>query len=63
MAHAGFYNGLGAAEEEVIESFENVLAVIEESNHLIGECNYRNICKADRQNRGVRRKVLSAPIG
>ena len=40
MAHAGFPNGLGTTEEEVIEALENGLMVIEESNRLIGECNY-----------------------
>ena len=48
--------------------------VIEESDRLIGECNYRNIadgvaeigikiCETDCQNRGVGRKVLSMLIG
>ena len=47
---------------------------IEESNRLIGECNYRQvndgiaeigikICETDCQNRGVGRKVLSMLIG
>ena len=74
MAHAGFPNGLGTTEEEIIERFGNGCMVIEESDRLIGECNYRNIadgvaeigikiCKTDCQNRGVGRKVLSMLIG
>lgn len=72
MAHAGFPNGLGITEKEVIEELGNgrtVLLVIEERGRLIGECNYRKvsdgaaeigikICEADRQNRGVGRKAL-----
>ena len=74
MAHAGFSNGLGTSEEEVIEGLGNGRMVIEESDRLIGECNYRNvadgvaeigikICETDCQNRGVGRKVLSMLIG
>ncbi len=74
MAHAGFPNGFGTTEEEVIEGLGNGRMVIEESDHLIGECNYRNIadgvaeigikiCETDCQNRGVGRKVLSMLIG
>ena len=65
MAHAGFPNGLGTTEEEIIERFGNGCMVIEESDRLIGECNYRNIADgvADCQNRGVGRKVLSMLIG
>ena len=74
MAHAGFPNGLGTTEEEIIERFGNGCMVIEESDRLIGECNYRNIadggaeigikiCETDCQNRGVGRKVLSMLIG
>ena len=74
MAHAGFPNGLGTTEEEVIEGLSNGLMVIEESGRLIGECNYRNvedgvaeigikICEIDCQNRGIGRKVLSMLIG
>lgn len=74
MAHAGFPNGLGTTEEEVIEGLGNGRMVIEESKRLIGECNYRNvsdgvaeigikICETDCQNRGVGRKVLSMLIG
>ena len=74
MAHAGFPNGLGTTEEEVIKGLGNGRMVIEESDRLIGECNYRNvadgvaeigikICETDRQNRGVGRKVLSMLIG
>ena len=74
MAHAGFPNGLGTTEEEVIEGLSNGRMVIEESGRLIGECNYRNvkdgvaeigikICETDCQNRGVGRKVLSMLIG
>ena len=74
MAHAGFPNGLGTTDEEIIERFGNGCMVIEESDRLIGECNYRNIadgvaeigikiCETDYQNRGVGRKVLSMLIG
>lgn len=74
MAHAGFPNGLGTTEEEVIEALENGLMVIEESDRLIGECNYCNtadgaakigikICESDCQNRGIGKKVLSMLIG
>lgn len=74
MAHAGFPNGLGTTEEEVIEGLCNGCMLILESDRLIGECNYRNvadgvaeigikICEADCQNRGVGRKVLSMLIG
>lgn len=74
MAHAGFPNGLGTTVEEVIEGLGNGRMVIEESDRLIGECNYRNvadgvaeigikICETDYQNRGVGRKVLSMLIG
>ena len=74
MAHAGFPNGLSTTEEEVIKGLGNGRMVIEESDRLIGECNYRNvadgvaeigikICETDCQNRGVGRKVLSMLIG
>ncbi len=74
MAHAGFPNGLGTTEEEVIEGLSSGLMVIEESDLLIGECNYREvndgvaeigikICEVDCQNRGVGRVVLSMLIG
>lgn len=74
MAHAGFPNGLGTTEEEVIEGLSNGRMVIEESGRLIGERNYRNvedgvaeigikICEIDCQNRGIGRKVLSMLIG
>lgn len=74
MAHAGFPNGLGTTEEEVIEGLGNGRMVIEEGERLIGECNYRDvadgvaeigikICETDCQNHGVGRKVLSMLIG
>lgn len=74
MAHAGFPNGLGTTEAEVIEGLGNGRMVIEENARLIGECNYREvdddiaeigikICETDCQNRGVGRKVLSMLIG
>ena len=74
MAHAGFPNGLGMTEEEVVKGLRNGLLVVEESDRLIGECNYHNvsdgvveigikICETDCQNRGVGRKVLSMLIG
>ena len=69
MAHAGFPNGLGTTEEEVVKGLRNGLLVVEESDRLIGECNYHNasdgvaeigikICETDCQNRGVGRKVF-----
>lgn len=74
MAHAGFPNGLGTTEEEVIKGLGNGRMVIEENDRLIGECNYREvidgvaeigikICETDCQNRGIGRKVLSMLIG
>ena len=74
MAHAGFPNGLGTTEKEVVKGLGNGLMVIEEGGRLIGECNYRNvtdgvaeigikICETDCQNRGVGRKVLSMLVG
>ena len=74
MAHAGFPNGLGTTEEEVVEGLGNGRMVIEESDRLTGEFNYRNvadgiaeigikICETDCQNRSVGRKVLSMLIG
>ena len=73
MAHAGFPNGLGTTEEEVVKGLRNGLLVVEEGDRLIGECNYHNasdgvaeigikICETDCQNRGVGRKVLSMLI-
>ncbi len=73
MAHAGFPNGLGITEEEVIKGLGSGFLVIEENNRLVGECNYRNIadgiaeigikiCETDCQNRGVGRRVLSMLI-
>lgn len=74
MAHAGFPNGLGTTEEEVVKELGNGCMVIEENDRLIGECNYRNIgngvaeigikiCEIDCQNRGIGKKVLSMLIG
>lgn len=74
MAHAGFPNGLGTTEKEVIKELDNGLMVIEESGRMIGECSYRNvaegiaeigikICESDCQNHGIGRKVLSMLIG
>lgn len=73
MAHAGFPNGLGTCEEEVIKKLDNGRMIIEENNRLIGECSYRGvdeqsaeigikICETDCQNRGVGRIVLSMLI-
>lgn len=73
MAHAGFPNGLGTTEEEVIKGLGNGRMVIEENDHLIGECNYRNIndgvaeigikiCETNCQNRGIGKKILSMLI-
>ena len=74
MAHAGFPNGLGTTEEEVIRGLGGGSLVIEENDRLIGECNYRQtedgvaeigikICETDCQNRGAGRKLLSMLIG
>ena len=74
MAHAGFPNGLGTTEEEVMKGLYYGCLVIEENDLLIGECNYRNvsnsvaeigikICETGCQNRGVGKKVLSMLIG
>lgn len=73
MEHAGFPNGLGTTEEEVIAKLRPGILVIEESGRLIGECNFRSvgegiaeigikICQADCQNRGVGKIVLSMLI-
>lgn len=73
MEHAGFPNGLGTTEEEVMAKMRNGIFVIEESGRPIGECNFRSvregtaeigikICRADCQNRGVGRIVLSMLI-
>ena len=74
MAHAGFPNGVGTTEAEVIKGLGKGSLVIEENHRLIGECNYRDlgdgvaeigikICEPDGQNRGVGRKILSMLIG
>ena len=74
MAHAGFPNGLGTTEEKIIKGLGNGLMVIEENDHLIGECSYRNlhdgvaeigikICETNCQNRGIGKKILSMLIG
>ena len=74
MAHAGFPNGLGITEEEVIRGLGGGSLVIEENDRLIGECNYRQtedgvaeigikICETDCQNRGAGRKLLSMLVG
>ena len=73
MAHAGFPNGLGTTEEEVIAKLRSGMLVIEEGGRLVGECNYRKagegiaeigikICEVDSRNRGVGRIVLSMLI-
>lgn len=74
MAHAGFPNGVGTTEEEVIKGLGKGSLIIQENDRLIGECNYRDldpgvaeigikICETDGQNRGVGRKILSMLIG
>ncbi len=74
MAHAGFPNGVGTTEAEVIKGLGKGCLVIQEDGRLIGECNYRDlddgvaeigikICETDCQNRGVGRKILSMLIG
>lgn len=73
MAHAGFPNGMGTTEEEVIAGLDKGQMVIEENGRLIGECVYRDegngvaeigikICEADCQNRGNGRIALSMLI-
>ena len=74
MAHAGFTNGVGTTEAEVIKGLGKGCLMIQEDDRLIGECNYRDadigvaeigikICETDGQNRGVGRKILSMLIG
>lgn len=74
MAHAGFPNGLGTTEEEVLKGLGNGRMVISENDHLIGECSYRDIndgvaeigikiCKTSCQNRGIGKRILSMLIG
>lgn len=74
MAHAGFPNGVGTSEDEVIKGLGKGCLVIQENDRLIGECNYRHlddgvaeigikICETDGQNRGVGKKILSMLIG
>lgn len=73
MAHAGFPNGLGISEADVVKSMNAGLMVIEEHGQLIGECNYRcasegiaeigiKICEEACQNRGLGRQILSMLI-
>lgn len=74
MAHAGFPNGLGTTEEEVLKGLGNGRMVILENDHLIGECSYRDIndgvaeigikiCETNCQNRGIGKRILSMLIG
>lgn len=74
MAHAGFPNGVGTTEDEVIRGLGTGCLIIQENDRPIGECSYRDagagvaeigikICVTDCQNRGVGRKVLSLLIG
>ena len=74
MAHAGFPNGVGTTEDEVIKGLNKGCIIIQEDDRLIGECSYSNagvgvaevgikLCETDCQNRGVGRKVLSLLIG
>jgi len=73
MAHAGFPNGLGVSENDVIAAINNGLMIILENERPIGECNYRElednaaeigikICVEECQNRGIGKKVLSMLI-
>ena len=73
MAHAGFPNGIGTCEKEVIRKLGSGCLVIEENGCLIGECSYCDtkngaaeigikICRTDCQNRGIGKKVLSLLI-
>lgn len=74
MAHAGFPNGVGTTEDEVIQGLGQGSLIIEENHRLIGECSYRNvandvaeigikICETDCQNRGLGKTTLSLLIG
>lgn len=73
MAHAGFPNGLGTTVEREAPRLTGGRLMIEEAGRPIGECSFRileggaaeigiKICKADHQNRGVGRIVLSLLI-
>ena len=73
MAHAGFSNGLGTTEEEVIAGLGNGRLFLEEDGRPIGEACYRpvgdgiaeigiKICEVDCQNRGLGRIILSMLI-
>ena len=73
MAHAGFPNGLGTTEEEVIAGLGKGRLFLEENGRPIGEACYRpvgdgvaeigiKICEPDCQNRGLGRIVLSMLI-
>ena len=73
MAHAGFPNGLGTTEEEVITGLGNGRLFLEEDGRPIGEACYRpvgdgiaeigiKICEVDCQNRGLGRIILSMLI-
>ena len=73
MAHAGFPNGLGTTEEEVIAGLGNGRLFLEEDGRPIGEACYRpvgdgiaeigiKICEVDCQNRGLGRIILSMLI-
>lgn len=73
MAHAGFPNGLGTTEEEVIAGLGNGRLSLEEDGRPIGEACYRpvgdgiaeigiKICEVDCQNRGLGRIILSMLI-
>ena len=73
MAHAGFPNGLGTTEEEVIAGLGNGRLFLEEDGRPIGEACYRpvgdgiaeigiKICEVDCQNHGLGRIILSMLI-
>lgn len=73
MEHAGFPNGLGTTEEEVLAGLGEGTLIIEENEKSIGEACYRvtdkgvaeigiKICEFDYQNRGIGRIVLSMLI-
>ena len=73
MAHAGFPKGLGITKEEVLDSLNPGLLVMEKSGVLIGESNFNvlqdraaeigiKICDAAYQNRGIGKIVLSMLI-
>ena len=73
MSHAGFPNGLGITNEEVIQNLHKGQLIIEYKQVLIGECHYKElednkasigikICEEDYQNKGLGKIILSVLI-